>query len=92
MKVEGTCTSFFIPKKKIQLYKNIAYPYFVIDTCTYKDDLTRIYLTINCNSFNYLEDIRTPTPDMTTTTIILNSPLLAFNTRFITLNIKSMYL
>ena len=52
----------------------------------------RVRLTVGGTNIEYGEDCGTPTADMTTTKILLNSVLSTKEAKFMTLDIKNMYL
>ena len=57
-----------------------------------KDDPYRIRLTVGGNRINYPGDCGTPTADMITVKILLNSVISTVNAKFMTIDIKDFYL
>jgi len=92
--VTTTETIFFKRKDKIphDRRKGITYGRVV---CTYrseKKDPYRTRLTIGCDLVNYPDDCGTPTADLLTVKLLLNSVISTKNAKFMTIDIKDFYL
>ena len=57
-----------------------------------KDDPHRVHLTVGGNRINFPGDCGTPTADMITVKILLNSVISTTNAKFMTIDIKDFYL
>ena len=57
-----------------------------------KKDPIRVRLTVDGNRINYLGDVGTPTADMLTVKLLLNSVISTKGARFMTIDIKDFYL
>ena len=68
------------------------YGRIVANFCPEKDDLYRIRLTVGGNRINYPGDCGTPTADMITVKILLNSVISTVHAKFMTIDIKDFYL
>ena len=89
-----TETIFFINKSKIldERKGNVTY---IRIMCTYRDskkDKYRTRITIGGNLINYPGDCRTPTADLLTVKLFLNSVISTPNAKFMTLDLKDFYL
>eukprot|EP00804_Cyclotella_cryptica_P002957 CCRYP_013294-RA/>CCRYP_013294-RA protein AED:0.17 eAED:0.16 QI:0/0/0/1/1/1/2/0/794 len=92
--VKGTNTIVFIHKTTVpqDRWKDITYGRIVANFCPQKDDPYRIRLTVGGNCINFPGDCGTPTADMITVKILLNSVISTKNAKFMTINIKDLYL
>ena len=70
----------------------MIYGCIVANFCPKKDDLYCICLTVGGNRINFPGDCGTPTVDMITVKILLNSVISTTNAKFMTINIKDFYL
>eukprot|EP00804_Cyclotella_cryptica_P021360 CCRYP_001593-RA/>CCRYP_001593-RA protein AED:0.47 eAED:0.47 QI:0/-1/0/1/-1/1/1/0/149 len=91
--VKGTNTIVFIAHNEIppQRRKDATYGRS-LPTTDPKDDPYRIRLTVGGNRITYPGDCGTPTADMLTTKILLNSVISTKGARFMTIDIKDFYL
>eukprot|EP00804_Cyclotella_cryptica_P020437 CCRYP_014425-RA/>CCRYP_014425-RA protein AED:0.04 eAED:0.02 QI:0/0/0/1/1/1/2/0/1218 len=92
--VKGTDTIVFIQRAHIphDLRKDVTYGRIVANFRPEKEDPYRIRLTVGGNRINYPGDCGTPTTDMVTVKILLNSVISTPNAKFMTIDIKDFYL
>eukprot|EP00804_Cyclotella_cryptica_P014586 CCRYP_020641-RA/>CCRYP_020641-RA protein AED:0.25 eAED:0.25 QI:0/0/0/1/1/1/3/0/614 len=92
--VKGTNTIVFIAYNEIppQRCKDVTYGRIVANYRPEKEDPYRIRLTVGGNRITYPGDCGTPTADMLTTKILLNSVISTKGARFMTIDIKDFYL
>eukprot|EP00804_Cyclotella_cryptica_P020749 CCRYP_016588-RA/>CCRYP_016588-RA protein AED:0.03 eAED:0.02 QI:0/0/0/1/1/1/3/0/1217 len=92
--VKGTNTIVFIAHNEIppQRRKDVTYGCIVANYRPKKEDPYRIRLTVGGNRITYPGDCGTPTADMLTTKILLNSVISTKGARFMTIDIKDFYL
>eukprot|EP00804_Cyclotella_cryptica_P016108 CCRYP_004214-RA/>CCRYP_004214-RA protein AED:0.22 eAED:0.20 QI:0/0/0/1/0/0.66/3/0/877 len=92
--VKGTNTIVFIAYNEIppQRRKDVTYGRIVANHRPEKEDPYRIRLTVSGNRITYPGDCGTPTADMLTTKILLNSVISTKGARFMTIDIKDFYL
>ena len=93
-RVAGTDTFFFINKKDIPAarWQDVTYGRIVVSLRPEKDDPHRVRLTVGGDRINYPDDCGTPTADMLTVKLILNSVISTKDARFMTIDIKDFYL
>eukprot|EP00804_Cyclotella_cryptica_P020576 CCRYP_003416-RA/>CCRYP_003416-RA protein AED:0.30 eAED:0.30 QI:0/0/0/1/1/1/3/0/460 len=86
----GTDTIVFIHKTNVpqDRWKDITYGRIVANICPPKEDLYRIRLTVGGNHINFPGDCGTPTANMITVKILLNSIISMVNAKFMTINIQ----
>eukprot|EP00804_Cyclotella_cryptica_P008217 CCRYP_015150-RC/>CCRYP_015150-RC protein AED:0.40 eAED:0.40 QI:0/0/0/1/0/0/2/0/208 len=92
--VAGTNTIVFISKADIpsDRWRDVTYGRIVANFCPEKDDPHRIRLTVGGNRINFPGDCGTPTANMLTTKVLLNSVVSTVGARFMTIDIKDFYL
>eukprot|EP00804_Cyclotella_cryptica_P013851 CCRYP_018168-RA/>CCRYP_018168-RA protein AED:0.40 eAED:0.40 QI:0/0/0/1/0/0/2/0/444 len=92
--VAATNTIVFISKADIpsDRWRNVTYGRIVANFRPEKDDPYRIRLTVGGNRINFPGDCGTPTADMLTTKVLLNSVVSTVGARFMTIDIKDFYL
>eukprot|EP00804_Cyclotella_cryptica_P007584 CCRYP_010663-RA/>CCRYP_010663-RA protein AED:0.17 eAED:0.17 QI:0/0/0/1/1/1/2/0/834 len=92
--VKGTNTIVFIAHNEIppQRRKDVTYGCIIANYQPEKEDPYRIQLTVGGNRITYPGDCGTPTADMLTTKILLNSIISTKGARFMTINIEDFYL
>ena len=85
---------FFIDKKGIpqERFKDITYGDIVCDYQEGKDEPNRTRLTVGGDRINYPGDCATPTADLLTVKLLINSTLSTLGTKFFTVDIKNFYL
>eukprot|EP00804_Cyclotella_cryptica_P000450 CCRYP_019933-RA/>CCRYP_019933-RA protein AED:0.03 eAED:0.04 QI:0/0/0/1/0.4/0.16/6/0/1642 len=91
---KGTNTIVFLAYNEIppQRRKDVTYGRIVANYRAEKEDPYRIRLTVGSNRITYPGDCGTPTADMLTTKILLNSVISTKGARFMTIDIKGFYL
>ena len=92
--VEGTNTVLFIEKTTVPTdrWRDMMYGRIVVD---YRPEKTNPYHTIITSGgdrVNYLGDCGTPTVDLTTAKLLLNSIVSTLYAKFMTIDIKDFYL
>ncbi|KAL7526224.1 hypothetical protein ACHAXR_001382 [Thalassiosira sp. AJA248-18] len=92
--VEGTNTIVFIEKSQVPAdrWKDVTYGRICANYCPEKDDPNRIRLTVGGDRINFPGDCGTPTADMLTVKMLLNSTISTKGTKFMTIDIKDFYL
>eukprot|EP00804_Cyclotella_cryptica_P003874 CCRYP_015759-RA/>CCRYP_015759-RA protein AED:0.31 eAED:0.31 QI:0/0/0/1/0/0/3/0/812 len=92
--VKGTDTIAFIQRSHVpqDRWKDVTYGRIVANFRPEKEDPYRIRLTVGGNRINYPGDCGTPTADMITVKILLNSVISTLNAKFMTIDIKDFYL
>eukprot|EP00804_Cyclotella_cryptica_P027522 CCRYP_007476-RA/>CCRYP_007476-RA protein AED:0.26 eAED:0.26 QI:0/0/0/1/1/1/4/0/582 len=90
----GTDTIAFIQRSHApqDRWKDVTYGRIVANFRPEKEDPYRIRLTVGGNRINYPGDCGTPTADMITAKILLNSAISTLNAKFMTIDIKDFYL
>eukprot|EP00804_Cyclotella_cryptica_P016746 CCRYP_002051-RA/>CCRYP_002051-RA protein AED:0.35 eAED:0.35 QI:0/0/0/0.66/1/1/3/0/318 len=73
-------------------WKDVTYGRIVANFCPEKDDPYRIRLTVGGNRINFPGNCGTPTANMITVKILLNSVISTVNAKFMTIDIKDFYL
>lgn len=71
----GTKTVFFINKLQVPKGRKATYGRIIVGICPEKKETHRTRLTVGGNLINYPGDVSTPTADLTTTKVLLNSTL-----------------
>ena len=94
VRVKGTCTILFIDKADIpaDLWKDVTYGCIVISYRPKKAYPNCTRLIVGGNRVNYPGYCGTPTTDLLTAKLFLNITIFTPGARFITLNIKYIYL
>ena len=92
--VKGTNTIFFINKGEVPAdrWRDITYGRVVVNYRPEKDDPYRTRLTVGGDRVNYPGDCGTPTVDLLTVKLLLNSVVSTPGARFMTIDIKDFYL
>ena len=92
--VEGTNTIFFIDKADIPTarWRDVTYGRVVVNYRPEKDDPYRTRLTVGGDRVNYPHDCGTPTVDLLTVKLLLNSVVSTPGAKFMTIDIKDFYL
>ena len=93
-RVKGTNTLFCIDKKDIPAarWQDVTYGRIVVSFRPEKKDPNRVRLTVGRDRINYPNDCGTPTADMQTVKLLLNSVISTKDARFMTIDIKDFYL
>ena len=87
-----TNTIFFIPRSKVPVGGKVTY---ITIVCTHKPSKSnpeRVQLCVGGDRLEYNGNICTPTADLTTVKIILNSTISTKEAKFITMDINNFYL
>ena len=74
-RVEGTDTMFFINKEEVpqDRFKDVTYGKFVVDYRENKEEKKRVRLTVGGDRINYPDEVATPTADLLTVKLMINS-------------------
>jgi len=93
-RVDGTNTIFFIHKHEVppDRRKDVTYDRIVCTVRPEKDDPYRTRLTVGGNLINYPGDCGTPTADLLTVKLLLNSVVSTPGAKFMTIDISNFYL
>ena len=93
-KVEGTNTIFFIDRADVpaERWKDVTYGRVVVNYRPEKSDPYRTRLTVGGNLIVYPGDCGTPTVDLLTVKLLLNSVVSTPGAKFMTIDIKDFYL
>ena len=94
-RVEGTNTMFFIHKNEVPAdrFQDCTYGKFCVMVRPEKiDEPNRTRLTMGGDRINYPDDVGTPTADLLTVKMLLNSVISTEGAKFMTLDIKKFYL
>ena len=91
---EGTNTIYFIDKADIPVerWKDVTYGRVVVDYRPEKSDPYQNQLTVGGNLIAYSGDCGTPTADLLTVKLLLNSIISNLGEKFMTIDIKDFYL
>ena len=92
--VKGTNTIFFVDKSDVPAdrWRDITYGRVVVNYRPEKDDPYRTRLTVGGDKVHYPGDCGTPTVDLLTVKLLLNSVVSTPGARFMTIDIKDFYL
>ena len=93
-RVEGTNTLYFILKSEVpsDRFKDVTYGQIVCNYRAEKEDPNRARLVVGGDRINYPGDVGTPTADMLTVKLLLNSVVSTPLAKFFTVDIKIFYL
>ena len=93
-RAEGTNTLFFIDKSSVPVdrWRDITYGRVVVNYIPEKDNPCRVRLCIGGDRIHFPWGCGTPTVDMLTFKILMNSIVLTPNAKFVSINIKYFYL
>ena len=93
-RIKGTNTAFWMTLDSIppSLRKDITYANFVVDLRPTKEDPYRTRMTAGGDKIHYPDDVATPTGDLITTKVLLNSVISTPNAKFMTIDMKNFYL
>jgi hypothetical protein len=92
--VEGTDTIEFITRKDIPAdrQRDVTYAMIVCSVRPEKADPNRVRITIGGNRINYPGDVSTPSADLLTVKLLINSVISTKGAKFFTLDISNFYL
>jgi hypothetical protein len=85
----GTKTVFFIKRSQMPNGRKVTYGRIVVSIRPEKKETHRTQLTVGGNLIDYPGDVSTPTADLTTTKVLLNSTVSTPGARFMTTNKKT---
>ena len=90
---KGTNTIFFINKSEVPdvRWKDIAYSRIVCDVRPQKAEVNRTRLTYGDSNFDIVLDCGTPTADLLTVKLLLNSVISTPSAIFMTIDIKKIW-
>jgi hypothetical protein len=88
----GTETVFFINRSQVPTGRKVTYGRIVVGIRPEKKETHRTRLTVGGNLINYPGNVSTPTADLTTTKVLLNSTVSTPGARLMTTDIKNFYL
>ena len=93
-RVEGTDTIRFIPKHEVpsDRFKDVTYGQIVCNHRPEKEDPNRERLVAGGDGINFPGEVGTPTTDMLTVKLLLNSVVSTPGAKFFTADIKNFYL
>ena len=91
---DGTDTIDFIHKNEVpnDRFKDVTYGQIVCNYRAEKDDPNRARLVVGGDRINYPGEVGTPTCDMLTVKLLLNSVISTLGAKFFTVDIKNFYL
>jgi hypothetical protein len=91
---KGTNTIIFIHHENIphNCKRDVRYVCVCVNYCQEKEDPNRTQVTVGGNLLHYPGDCSTPTVDMITVKLHLNSVISTKNTRYCTIDLKDFYL
>lgn len=89
---KGTETIFFISKLKVPNGRTVTYGQICVNYRPQKDDPYCTRLTIGGDRIEYPWDVSTPTADLITSKIHINSVISTVGAKFMTADIKNFYL
>jgi hypothetical protein len=90
--IKGTDTIHFIRHSEVPTGRKATYARFVVDIRPQKDEPNRVRLTVGGNLIEYLGNVSTPTADMTTAKLVINSVLSTIGATYCCFDISNFYL
>ena len=92
--MDGIDTIFFIAKFQVPRYqiKVVKYGRIVVFCCPKKEDPYKVQLTLGVNLIFYSGDVRTPTADITTAKLIINSTISMPGARYMCCDLENFFL
>ena len=91
-KIKGTNTMKFIAKHQVPQGRRITYMRIVCDHKPHKSDPIRVRLCVGGDRLEFDGPLRTPTADLTTVKVHINSTISTPGSRYMTGDIKNFYL
>ena len=93
-RVEGTNTIFFIRKSDIPADRrgDVTYVGYVVNYRPEKEEKERFRLVVGGDRITYAGDAGTPTADLLTIKLVVNSVVSTPNAKYLTLDLKDFYL
>ena len=92
MKTNGTNTIFFIPKQKVPAGRAVTYFTIVCNRKPHKADKEQVRLCAGGDRLPYDGEVRTPTADLTTVKVHINSTISTRKAKYTTLDVQNFYL
>ncbi len=90
--VPSTDTCFFIPKSLIPAHKRPTYRCICCNYQPQKEEKHRVRLTVGSERINYPGNKSTPTADLTTAKLLINSTISTPGAKFLGINLTDFYL
>lgn len=92
--VKGTDTIFFIHERDVpeERRRDTTYVQVVCDVHPHKENPNRVRITAGGDRINYTWEYSTPTANLTTVKLLLNSVISTKGAKFFTMDIKDFYL
>jgi hypothetical protein len=90
--IKGTDTCFFIAKANVPKHKVATYGCIVCNYCPQKDKPHRTWLTVGGERITYTGDKSTPTADLVTAKLLINSTISTPQARFYGIDLANFYL
>ena len=92
--VEGTDTMFFIPWTALpkDRRRDVTYYRPVCDIRPKKEEKFRVRITVGGDRVNYPGEVSTPTSDLSTAKLLINSTISTDSARFMSMDISNFYL
>ena len=93
-RVEGTYTMFFVAQDQVPRYqsKDVTYGLVVVDYIPHTEEPHRTRPTVGGDLIVYTGDLNTPTSDVTTAKLIIDSTISTTGERYMCCNKKNFYL
>eukprot|EP00957_Ditylum_brightwellii_P185384 14116410-Ditylum_brightwellii.AAC.1 len=88
----GTNTIQFILYSQVPANKTVTYGRIVCDICPKKEEVCQTRIACGGDRKKYTRDVSTPTADITTAKMLLNSVVSTPGAKYLGLNIKDFYL
>jgi hypothetical protein len=88
----GTETTAYIRHDALPHGRKATYARFVATERPHKTEKKRVSLTVGGNLIHYPDKVSTPSADLTTVKILLNSVISTPHARFATFDLKDFYL
>ena len=90
--IQGTETMKFIQKHEVPYDKKVTYARFVCDCRPQKEEKERTIITVGGDRLEYQGELSTKTAGLTTITLLLNSVVSSTGPKFMTSDVKKLYL
>jgi hypothetical protein len=90
--IKGTDTCFFIRKNQMPSHKRATYGCICCNYCPQKDEPHCTWLTVGGDHITYTGDKSTPTANLVTAKLLINSMILTPNAKFYGMDLSNFYL
>jgi hypothetical protein len=90
--IQGTDTCFYIARNKVPRHKQATYGCICCNYCPQKDEPHCTRLTIGSDKITYTGNKSTPTADLVTAKLLINSTISTPNAQFYGINLANFYL